>query len=272
MRKIYATFSGDKYHETTRQILDRAPHMGADEVWVYDDWWLLNRRQEFVRQNEWLFRHPAKNERVSESGPRGVCWFAFKPLVILDALDRLAPGDLVLFTDADTYPIHDFSMLYDEAVRNGGVMLFSAVGCWHDRWCKRDCFAVMGRDEPQWRDVQHAVARFMVFQKSAHPTNHRPTQLLWEWFTYCLNPLATTMDASRLAVPEHPKYYEHRFEQAILTNLAHKYGFKLYREACGFGAHVDNDKELYPQLFIQFGGHTYGPVRGQGSMFRNIND
>lgn len=274
MRKVYITFSGDKYHNTTEQIVDRGPKMGADEVWVYDDVWLREKRPEYVKQNEWLFKHPTNTGRFFEPGPRGVSWFSWKPLIILDALDRLAPGDLVLFTDADTFPVANFSVVFDQAVKDGGIMLFSAVGCAHDRWCKRDCFAVMGQDEDRWRHVQHAVARFMVFQKPEHPTAHRPMHLLWEWFTYCLNPLATTFDVpSKLGLPEYPEFWEHRCEQAILTNLAHKYGFKLYREACEYGNSVDNDKDLYLQLFSQVGGHTFAPgPRGRGSVFRNIND
>ena len=277
MRRIYATFSGPLYYWTTREIVERAPRMGADEVWVYDNVWLTDRRQEFVRQNRWLFEHPcvAAKPFHDELRPRGVCWFAWKPLVILDALDRLAPGDMVLYTDADTFPLGNFSVLYDQAARDGGIMLFSAVGQLHERWCKRDCFAVMGQMEPRWWEggVQHAVARFMVFQKAAHPTNHRPSQLLWEWYTYSINPLATTFDMpSRLGLAENPNFVEHRCEQAILTNLAHKYGFKLYREACEFGNSVGNDKGLYGQLFHQEIGRALGPVACRGSVFRNIDD
>lgn len=280
MKKLYITFSGERYHDTTQKIVERATTMGADQLLIYDDWWLLNCRPDFVRQNEWLFKFPcrcgAPNEPTShdEPGPRGVCWFAWKPLVVLDALDRCESGDIVLYTDADTYPIANFSVLYDICAKDGGVMLFSAVGHLNKFWCKRECLAAMGQDEPRYREVQHAVARFMLFQKSAHPTGHRPTQLLWEWFTYCLNPLCQTFTQThRLNLPEYPEFEEHRCEQAMLTNLAHKYGFKLYREACDFGAGAPEDKELFPQLFQHhISGYSYGPVRGQGSMFRNVSD
>jgi hypothetical protein len=278
MRKIYATFSGDKYHDTTREIVRRAPLFGVDEVWVYDDHWLRTKRAEYCAQNKWLFEHrchtgpPREPSFHDEPGPRGVNWFAFKPFVVLDALERAVPGDLVLFTDADTYPIAPLQVLYDICQRDG-LMLFSAVGNWHSRWCKRECFAVMGQDEPRWRDVQHAVARFMLFRRPERMSASRPVQMLWEWFTYTLNPLATTFtQTGRLGLPEYPEFYEHRCEQAILTNLAHKYGFRLYREACAYGNSVKDDLDLYPQLFEQIGGHSYGPVRGQGSMFRNIED
>lgn len=266
MRKLYIVFSGDKYHAWTERIVRDAPRMGADQVLVYDDWWLWNRRPEFVEKNRWLFEHPCRKEGV----PRGVCWFAWKPLIILDAFSRCQEGDLVLYTDADTYPIRDISVVYDVAVRDGGIMLFAASGLVHREWCKRDCFILMGQDEPKYWDSQAGVARFMVFRNDA-----ASRAFLEEWLRWCCVPQCNTVDPSTLG-PELEGFKEHRFEQAIMTNLAHKYGHHLYREACAYGnrhlREYGEDADLYPQLFEQVGDHSYGPVRGQGSMFRNVND
>lgn len=260
MKRIYCTFSGAAYNETTQHIASGAKRFGADELWVYDDRWLMGtelfQRPEFQR----LFTHQGVG---NPNGRRGFGWFSFKPFVLQDALSRVEDGDIVLFTDADTYPIHDFSMLYEECARIGGTMLFRAEGCHHARWCKRDCFIRMGMDEPKWRDVQHAVARFMLFQKGAAGVD----TFLAEWLHYCLDFDATTFEPSHLA-PEYPEFHEHRTEQAILTNLAHKYGQRLYREACQFGADQPEDQGLYPQLFFQDGAH--GPKTLEGSAFFHI--
>jgi hypothetical protein len=256
MTKWYITFSGAQYHNTTARIVNDAPRMGADKVLVYDDQWLQSHRQEFVQQNKWAWEHPQT---------RGYGWFIWKPFILLDVLDRMAPGDIVLFTDADTYPIHDFSMLYDKCQNDGqGIMLFSAVGCAHKNWCKRDQLIVMAQDSDRYRLTQHGVARFMLFQKGPW----RPRQFLMEWLTYCVNPLANTFDPSVIA-PEYPDLHQPRCEQAIMTNLAHKYGYHLHREACQFGNSVDNEKDLYPQLFFQDGSHSYGQKRF-GSDFANV--
>ena len=220
---------------------------------VYDDHWLVHQRPDFYRQAAHLFTHKAT---------RGFGWFCWKPLIILDALRRF-PDAVVLFVDGDTYAVHDLSKIYEIAERDS-LMLFSAVGCWHQRWCKRDCFIVMGQDEPKYHDTQHAVARFMAFTSAQIP-------FLEEWQRYVLDIRCNTFDPSVLG-PELEGFHEHRCEQAILTNLAHKYGHKLYREACQFGNGVTADLDLYPQLFVQYGDHNYGAVRGQGSMFRNVND
>jgi hypothetical protein len=268
------TFSGRPYEWQTEQIVHRAPGYGAGKVHVYDDVWL--RETGFFRQNQWLWEHHGDRQNHK----RGFGWFAWKPFVILDALERAEDGDVVLFLDADCYPIHDLGALYSECERNGGVMLFNVVGAerFNYMWCKRDCFLVMGQDDPKYWYAPAGVARFMLFQRGPW----KAKQFLMEWLTYCVNPLATTFDENKLGHPDIPAapgdqrrfaFAEHRTEQAIMTNLAHKYGFKLYRECCQFGNQVDPalyDAVLdgYPQMFIQDGRRVTDD--GTGSKFRNV--
>jgi|ERR1035437_1703798 hypothetical protein len=260
MRKIYITFGGSVYDSITKKIVNNAPRLGADEVWVYDDLWLT--KQDFYKHNKWLWDHPHK---------RGFGWYAWKPFIIIDALSRLEDGDIVLFTDADTYPIADLSPLYDYADKEG-IMLFEASSEVNRALCKRDCCIVMAQDDDKYRDAKHAVARFMLFKKGLW----KPYQLLLEWITYCVNPRANTFDPSILG-PERAGFVEHRAEQAILTLLAHKYNYKLHREACQAGESNDADRDLYPQLFEQENpwndknkANITAPV--QGSKYMNIPD
>lgn len=259
MRKVYITFGGAVYDSVTKYIVTNAPLLGAGEVWVYDDVWLT--KHEFYRQNRWLWEHRHK---------RGFGWYSWKPLIILDALSRLNDGDIVLFTDADTYPIRDISILYNICAKEG-AMFFEVTGEPNIKWCKRDCYIVMGQDEKRYHDSQAAVARFMLFKKG----EWRSAQLLMEWLSYCVNPLANTFDPSVLGKTELPSFVEHRCEQAILTLLAHKYGYKLYREACELGESNPADQDLYPQLFSQKnpwndknGKNITAPA--DGSRYRNV--
>jgi hypothetical protein len=232
------TFSGAAYEETTKLIVGRAQLYGADEVTVYDDRWLLD--QDFYQQNAWLWEHPHK---------RGFGWYAWKPFIIWHALSQAKDGDVVLYVDADCVPVAPFGMLFDRCVRDGGIMLFASENHRQQEWCKHDCYVVMGQDEQQFYDVPAGVARFMLFEKGPW----KATQFLMEWLTYCVNPLATTFDSSVLG-EECSLFVEHRAEQAIMTNLAHKYGLTLYREACDAGDGIMRDRDLYGQLFQQING------------------
>lgn len=259
MKRILITFGGAAWDSTIERIVTDAPRFGVDEVKVYDDRWLLD-SPFYAEHEEWWRKRDAKYDHKN----RGFGWFIWKPHVIMHAISRCGPGDIVLYVDADTYPIADLTPLYRECERIGGVMLFSAVGCNHARWCKRDCFIRMGMDDPRWRDREHAVARFMLFQSGSD----LGSSILDDWQRYCLDPRCNTFDASVLA-EEHPEFHEHRCEQAILTNLAHRNGLKLYREACQAGATQPEDQNLYPQLFVQV--DCAGEKRDySGSRYRNI--
>ena len=260
MRKVVATFSGSKYHEPTKRIVEDSPKFGADDVWVFDDWWLQNHRPGY-----WD-RVRAFRERPDV---RGVDFFCFKPFVILDAFRRLQPGDVLLWLDADTYPIASLLPLYEECRRNSGHMLFSAIGCVNRAWTKRDAFVAMGCDEPAYHDAQHAVARFMLFEKGgAFPVE----RFLGQWLGYTANPLINTFRPSVLGLPELDGYKQSRCEQSVLSNLCVQYGVRLYREACQFGADNPLDQDLYPQTFFQDGAHSFDPNGNRdGSSFRNVN-
>ena len=265
MKRILVTFGGKCYDATIGKTAEAATKLGADEFWCYDDKWLLE--HDFYRLNKWLWNYPEGLHPASPRAPRGMGWFCWKPFVIMQALEHCQPGDVVCYVDADTYPIANFSCLYDICARDGGIMLFAAQGHGHEKWCKRDCFMVMGQDEEKWRFTQAGVARFMLFQKGPWLV----TQFLCEWLAYCLNKPAQTFEPSTYA-PEYPELSQHRTEQAIMTNLAHKYGLRLYREACQFGdgALAEGvDADLYPTLFHQV-GKVGNRADYSGSAYRNI--
>lgn len=263
-RRIVITFSGAAYRETDHLLVKNAKRFGADDVWVYDDAWLM--KQEFYALNRWLWDHRGIG---NEKGGRGFGWFSWKPYIMTLAMDRLQNGDIVMFLDADTYPIADFSCLFDECARHGEAMVFSASGIedplpnWE--WNKRDCMIVMGQDEDRYYNADAGVARFILLRKGSWKVR----QFLMEWQTYCLNPLAQTFDASVIG-PERAGFKEHRTEQAIFTNLVHKYGWPMHREACEFGNQVTKykDRDRYGQLFTQV--HSKLPKTLEGSEYRNV--
>ena len=127
-----------------------------------------------------------------------------------------------------------------------------------------DELAATNRNSPQYKTWQHVTARFALFEAG----NYRAKQFLMEWLAYCLNPLCVGLAPSVLA-PEYPEYNEHRSDQSILTNLAHKYRCKLYREADQFGAGADRDRELYGTVFHQIGQYDK-PRSLAGSRYRNV--
>jgi hypothetical protein len=261
VKKVYCTFAGAVYDRSVQRIVEDAPRFGADRVLIYDDKWVTE--QEFYALNKWLWEsHPVK---------RGFGWWCWKPHIIMDALERSEAGDVVLYTDGDTYPVADLSPLYKIAARDG-IMLFEASDWWQRQWCKRDCYIVMGMDDPRYHALRAGVGRFMLFKKGPWLVR----QFLMEWQTYLLNPHSNNREPSTYA-PELPEFRGHRDDQSVLTLLAAKYGIPLYREACQAGDGHPHDRDLYPTVFRQAddwtGGKDGALVRTapcEGSRWRNV--
>lgn len=257
MRKVYVTFGGRAYDETLEKIAERAVPMGADEVWIYDDAWL--EKQEFRQINKWAWDHPGK-----DGVQYGYGWYCWKPFIIWHALSRLSFGDVLLWTDGDTYPIANFTRLFDYCVNEGGFFVFAAEGCTNRQYVKRDIFQVIDPNNEISPDTLHATARFMLFQKGRWAVD----QFLMEWLVYATNRLLPTRDRSMLA-PETVGFLENRGDQSVFSLLVQKYGLPLHREADGFGENADRDWDLYPQLFEQkyCQGHRQDL---SGSRFANV--
>lgn len=249
MTRWLCTMGGVDYDQFTGRVLSQAQSFGIDNVRVYDDEWL--KAHPFYEVNRWIFETPEK---------RGFGWHAWKPLLLLDTLAHAHDGDVVCYLDADTYPVRDLSPLYETAGREG-AMLFDCSGRMQDAWCTGDCFVVMGQDTDRYRMALGGCARFVLVRKG----DYKALQFLYEWQTYCLNPYANTRQAGIGTRYEANStvFVEHRTDQAILTNLAHKYGYKLYQEASQGSGHT-------PQYFEQVHVGAMGDNVPGGSRYRNV--
>lgn len=273
----YVTFSGARYDYTTQRIVEDAPKYGVDNVIVYDDFWLRECRPEYWSRVEWF-----RNQRhKDEAGPRGVDWFIFKSYVMLDALRRIEPGDVFLFTDSDTFPVTNLGYLYDTCVADGGVMLFGARGCLIREWTKRDVMLLMGCDGPKYLDEWQTVGRFMLYRKpTGTGVEFDSERFLLDWLAYTANPFVNTFEPSVLG-PDQPELRQSRAEQSVLSNLRIRYGLPIYREACEFGcwegkADLAHERDLPHQFFSQDGRHSYrtgyAGDESEGSAFRSVHD
>ena len=255
LRKVVCVFGGANYDRTTAAIVERAPNLGADEVLVFDDKWLLDHPH--AKVNKWFF---------DKNPSRAISWYTWKPLVVRETMNLLSHGDICFYMDADVVPIRDFSVLFDIANRDS-FMLFEASQFKNANWCKSDAYLVTGCDEKKYHDAQAAVARYMLFKKGVYATD----QFLAEWLTYTCNKFANTFDKSVLSV-EPEELNEHRCEQAILNLLAVKYGCKLWREPDESGDMFSHDKDVYPTLFQQVPTSSFlnktAPILG--SSYRNV--
>jgi hypothetical protein len=243
--------SGETYDETTRRIVEDAPRLGSDAVRVYDDVWVT--AHDFHRVNAHVWAHPGSHREFG--------WCCWKPLLAIDTWHKVKQGDTILYLDADSYPVANHKMIHEIAERDG-AMFFKAQTHNNVHWNKADCLDVMNARAHQF--AQHACGRFFAVRVGGW----REYQFLHEWLTYSVNLTATTFAPSKLA-SEHKDFHEHRTEQAILTNLVHRFGYRLWRECDNSGEESAEDRDVMPvALFQQV--HQGSCVNGRGSRWRNV--
>lgn len=247
------TMTDPVYDIPTEKIVRDAPALGNCKVFCYDSMWFIENPFWLVKGNQWLIKHPHR---------RGLNWYAWKPLIVIDAMDRFAKeGDVIMYNDADSVPIKPFSHLFEECRNSAyGVMLYRASGWKAYQWTKIDMRVCMATDTEYYHDRNHdaGVSRFCLFEAGRYTAK----QFLWEWLTYLVNPRCNTFDPSVLG-EEKEGFQQHRTDQAIMQDLALKYGIPLHPE-------LDYEQGLFDQQNPRpvETRQTTAPIRG--SRFRNV--
>lgn len=241
-KRVCCVFSGRRYDATTRIIVEQCIAQGI-EPRVYDDRWLMG--TSYYEQNRWIFEAIGEHNIVEGFG-----WCNWKAFIIQQELKRLNTGDIVMYLDADTYPVSSMAPLYDMCEREG-IVVFEEQGCMNTVYTRTDCFVAMGRWAQGWnREDKHACGRFQLFQKGSWRTE----QFLQEWLTYSVNPECQRRHPS-YTLPDASEFVRNSCEQSVLSNLAHRYGLPLHRTADQNGwPHSPNcgvDGDAYEQIFFQ---------------------
>lgn len=158
---------------------------------------------EFFEQNKELL-----------SQPRGDGFWSWKAFVISESLKGMQPGEILIYSDAGVEFIRPVSLIIDRMDQD--VWLFGNQYA-HSNWTKGsimkalDCFT----DGPQ---VQASVIFIRKTTKSV--------EFVDEWLKWCQVP--ELIDDSPSKFPNHPEFQENRHDQAILTTLAYKTGYRLH--------------------------------------------
>lgn len=155
---------------------------------------------------------------VSITG-RGYC--SWKPLIMLDAMDKIDSGDYLLYSDvADEI----YNNKFFEWVANRTSELNGKLIGWnnyvHGNWTKRDCFILMHCDREEYWNHLHLEAGTICFRKQEDTIQLLKEWLEWNQFTHVIDKSPSVLGN------ELPGFVDHRTDQSILTNLVIERGWK----------------------------------------------
>jgi hypothetical protein len=175
---------------------------GVDVVWPQNPDTVSH---EFKTINREIFKHE-----------RGAGYWLWKPYHIYKAMLLMNEGDILIYCDSGVEiitPVQEIISRMDEDI------FFFCNGHQHVHWCKGDVLIKMGCNMLAYhQQVQASTIFFKV--------NEKTINFVKEWLMYCQMP--GFIDDSPSKLPNHPEFAEHRHDQAILTCLQIKYGYKLH--------------------------------------------
>jgi hypothetical protein len=217
MKIHLVTFSNKSWYDDTdyyglslKRLTESALKYGVDEVHSYNE--------ENLPVSEDILNYMLENRRS------GFGFYSWKPVVILDTLQKIPDGDVVLYHDVGRpdykYEIKkDVNPLINTVINeyNGVGVVF---GLWmHKTWCKRHCFQAMGCDNEDYWNLHQLTANWNIWQKSTIPL-----EIVNLWKNWCLTPSVVDTNSFADKNIELEGFDQHRWDQAILTNLIKKSG------------------------------------------------
>lgn len=248
------TFSDESMSQSAALCAYSARKHGVD--WAR--WW---KKEELALTEEY------QANRSLFDQPRGCGYWAFKPVIILDAMKRAFTDDLIIYADAGVEFIEPVSIIIDRMDQD--IFLFGN-DTEHAHWCKRDIVEAIWplslddmKADPninesltfgEWwttrgwnrfgKQVQASVIFFRV--------NDKTRAFVKEWLDWCLFEGGRLIDDSPSQLPNHPEFKENRHDQAILTTLAYREGYKLHNWYVRYDGYTPQRSPHYPD-------DNYGP-------------
>jgi hypothetical protein len=189
----------------------------------------------------------ARNRDLLEK-PIGAGNWLWKPYIVVKALrEELHDGDILFYADSGSHfmsraePVISLCLQQKEKP----ILLFTLDPKYLNRHLiKRDCFHYMGMDKPPYPDMTAILASFFVCQKSAFTIS-----FFEEWLALAQDPRILGDGPNQCGLPDYPEFFEHRYDQAILSLLARKHGIATVPDISQWGNSY-RPREI-PQIIAQ---------------------
>lgn len=150
--------------------------------------------------------------------PRGSGYWAWKPYLILDMMNRLPDNEIVIYSDAGIELVNNVNHIISRMQED--IWLFGNL--WqHVHWCKAATICnLLSNDYLNYGGLQTQAS--VLFVRNSPQSR----SFIGSWMEWCCDKYL--IDDSPSHIPNHPEFREHRHDQAILCCMAIKHRFTLH--------------------------------------------
>jgi hypothetical protein len=168
-------------------------------------------KTEFYKQNKFILDHK-----------QGAGYYLWKPYIILDALNKINDGDMLIYADNSMYFINNPMVFTHLCNQNNGFCLFTHQDYYPIKYfCQKATFEIMGLDYAIYADRNISITGIIALEK-----NDAVIKFVAEWLQICRNPKCLMENFQN----EDPDFRRILPEMSILSLLKEKYsiqGFKI---------------------------------------------
>jgi hypothetical protein len=206
----------------------------------YDDFSFWNREK--IKNTDFY----KENQEILDQ-KRGAGYWAWKPYIILEELNKLQEGDILIYMDSANYFIKGIEPLIELAKKNNGF--YFEEQRFEDKklkyWTKRDCFYYMDADNKEFHDTYIRQAGFIILENKSNVVN-----LINEWLNFSKNKQVITDIENNCNLPNLNDFIDHRHDQSIFSILMHKYMINGFRPPTQWGNNFKPKSLLTKDDFI----------------------
>jgi hypothetical protein len=217
MKIVLTTFS-DINFAPSRAILVNSVPVGGKEIEVHDHDFEEIKESDFYKDNQNIFKYK-----------KGIGYWLWKPYIILQELQKLEKGDVLIYCDSEI-KIIDSLFPVIQLTEQQAIVLFGNCMDTNNMWIKRDCFVLMDCDMSEYWFSPHCDAAFIILKKSDVAVS-----FVQEWLEYCKNENILTDLPNSCGKDNIEGFIDHRRDQAVLSLMAQKYQLNLFRMPTQFG-------------------------------------
>jgi hypothetical protein len=226
MRTLISFATPEYRAQQERQAASAKPYF--DEVCPYNP---TSLPLIFYRNNAKLFEHR-----------RGFGYWVWKPWLILYHLERMQPGDELMYADSPCHFVADPAPLFQLAAKHDGIGIFHQKRERHknSKWIKGDTFRLMGCDEPKYWDGDNLLTTYSVWTKT-----DQSLAFVKEWLAWCQSYEAVSDEQQG---PNRPDFKDHRHDQSIASLLAIKHDLFTLCDCSQWGDGYRCPECQYPKI------------------------
>ena len=163
----------------------------------------------------------ARNQSILAE-PMGAGNWLWKPYVIRKALcEEMSDGDMLFYADSGSHFMKSAKPVIELCLENKDkpILLFTLHPEHKNGFLiKRDCFHYMHMDREPYVQMTMILASFIVCQKTPFTLS-----FIDEWLDYAQDPRILGSRPNQCGLPDYPGFFEHRYDQAILSLLGRKH-------------------------------------------------